>query len=224
MFGIYFLLPALVAIFISFMFIRGVAIALMITGMDKRKARFQALSAFSGTGFTTKEAESVVNNPVRRKIITWTIIMGNAGIIAVIVTATSSFVTSKGFQLPVSVVIFGLGIFLIYMIATHTRFSQKWENFIERKLKKSSAFEEAPAEDLLHFLEGYSVVRRKIKNKSPYMNCRLAECNLKEKGLMILGIERGKKWIPIPKAEEAIKKGDKIVVYGPLKSISQVFS
>lgn len=224
MFGLYFLLPALIAIFIAYLFVRGVAIALIMTGMDKRKAVFQALSAFSGTGFTTKEAESVVNNPARRKIITWTIIMGNAGIVAVIVTVTSSFVSSKGFQLPLIVVILAVGIFLIYMIAAHTGFSQKWENYIHRKLKKSSAFEEASAEDLLHFLEGYSVVRRKIKDKSPYMNCPLAECKLKERGLIILGIERGKKWIPIPKAEEVIKKGDKIVVYGPIKSISQVFS
>jgi len=41
----------------------------MMTGMEKKKARFQALSAFAGTGFTTKEAESVVNYPARRKII-----------------------------------------------------------------------------------------------------------------------------------------------------------
>ncbi len=34
------------------------AIALEITGMERSKARFQALSALSGTGFTTSEAES----------------------------------------------------------------------------------------------------------------------------------------------------------------------
>ncbi|MDI6886556.1 MAG: hypothetical protein QMD22_09525, partial [archaeon] len=61
--GIYFLLPTLLVIFISFLVVRAAAIALMMTGMDEKRARFQALSAFTGTGFTTREAESVVNHP-----------------------------------------------------------------------------------------------------------------------------------------------------------------
>ncbi|MCK4262353.1 hypothetical protein KAX00_04525, partial [bacterium] len=76
--GLYFLLPALLAIFLLFLIVRAAAIALMMTGMDEKRARFQALSAFSGTGFTTKEAESIVNHPIRRKIVTWLMILGNA--------------------------------------------------------------------------------------------------------------------------------------------------
>ena len=60
MLGLYFLFPTLLAIFISFLFVKAAAIALMMTGLEKNKARFQALSAFTGTGFTTKEAEIVV--------------------------------------------------------------------------------------------------------------------------------------------------------------------
>lgn len=220
--SMYFLLPALIAIFISILFVRGVAIALMMTGMDKKRARFQALSAFSGTGFTTKEAESVVNHPTRRKIITWTIIMGNAGIVAVIVTSTSSLVTSKGIQLPLNVLIFALGIFLIYKIASRTKFSDKWENFIQRRLKKTATFEEYQTEDLLHFLEGYSLVRKRLKKDSPYVNQSLTESKLRERGLLILGIERGKKWIPVPQPGEVFQKGDKIVVYGPLEIIREL--
>ena len=61
--GMYFLFPTLLAILISFLFVRAASIALMMTGLEKKKARFQALSAFSGTGFTTKEAEAIVNHP-----------------------------------------------------------------------------------------------------------------------------------------------------------------
>ena len=84
MLGLYFLFPTLLAILISFLFVRAAAIALMMTGLEKNKARFQALSAFTGTGFTTKEAEIVVNHPQRRKIVRWLMIMGNAGIVTVI--------------------------------------------------------------------------------------------------------------------------------------------
>jgi hypothetical protein len=213
--SLYFLFPALLAIFVSFLFVRAAGIALMMTGLEKRKARFQALSAFSGTGFTTKEAELVINHPIRRKIVTWLMIMGNAGIVAVIVTATTSLATSRGTQLPINVFVFVIGIFLIYKIATHKKFTIKWENYIEKKLIKSPTFEEATTEDLLHFLEGYGIVKKIISEKSPLIGCSLSECRLSEKRILVLGIERGKSWIPIPKASKKIENGDNLIVYGP---------
>lgn len=214
--SLYFLFPALLAILISFLFVRGAGIALMMTGLEKNKARFQALSAFSGTGFTTKEAEFVMKHPVRRKIVTWLMIMGNAGIVTVIVTATSSLATSRGYQLPINVLVLVVGIFLIYKIATYRKFTRRWEHFIERKLVKSPAFEEAATEDLLHFLEGYGLVKKIISEDSPLIGCSLAECKLNERGLLVLGIERGKSWIPTPKGREKMEEGDGIIIYGPL--------
>ena len=90
--GLYFLLPTLFIILVSFLMVRAAAIALMMTGMDEKGLRFQFLSAFSGTGFITKEAEFVMNHPLRRRIISWLMILGNAGIVTVIVTTTSSYV------------------------------------------------------------------------------------------------------------------------------------
>ena len=39
---------------------------------------------------------------------------------------------------------------------------------------------------------------------------------MSSKGVLVLGIERGPRWIPIPKAEETMRVGDRVVVYGPL--------
>ncbi|MBD3344464.1 MAG: hypothetical protein GF401_05325 [Chitinivibrionales bacterium] len=222
--GIYFLLPALLAIFISFLVVRAAAIMLMMTGLDQRRAQFQALSAFSGTGFTTKEAETVVNHPARRKIITRLIILGNAGLATIIVTATSSLVTSQGFAIPLNVVVLLIGIFIIYKIATRQKFVEKWESFIERRIIKASKIEEGAIEDLLHLMEGYSLVKAIMTENAPFVNSSLAECRLNEQGLLILGIEREKKWIPIPTGSEIIQNGDKIVVYGPLKILREKFS
>ncbi|MCK4325170.1 TrkA C-terminal domain-containing protein [bacterium] len=221
--GLYFLLPALLAIFLLFLIVRAAAIALMMTGMDEKRARFQALSAFSGTGFTTKEAESIVNHPIRRKIVTWLMILGNAGIVMIIVTATSSFVAGEGHQLSLNVLILLIGIYLIYKMATHKELIRRWESFIEDKLLKSPTFEEGATEDLLHLLEGNGLVRAIIKENSPLVDNSLSECKLSEKGLLVLGIERGKKWIPTPKATETIQKSDKLVVYGSLDVLKALF-
>lgn len=220
--GLYFMFPALLAILISFLFVRAASIALMMTGLEKKKARFQALSAFSGTGFTTKEAEFVINHPKRRRIITWLMIMGNAGIVTIIVTATSSLATSRGYQLPLSIIILVVGIFLIYKIASYKKFTLKWEHFIEKKLIRSHAFEEVATEDLLHFLEGYGLIKKIIGEKSHLIGSTLSENKLNEKGLLVLGIERGKSWIPIPKANEKIQEDDGVIIYGQLSVLKEL--
>lgn len=216
MLSLYLIFPTLLAIFVSFLIVRAASIALMMTGLDKNKARFQALSAFTGTGFTTKEAELVVYHPQRRKIVRWLMIMGNAGIVTVIVTATSSITTSQGYQLPVNTLILIVGIYLIYKLAKYRGFVRKWEQFIEKKLIRSPAFEESATEDLLRFLEGYGVVKKIILEDSLLLGRSLMDSKLSEKGILVLGIEREKTWIPTPKASEVIKNGDNLIVYGPI--------
>lgn len=65
---------------------------LMATGMPQRTARFQARSAYSGTGFTTVEAENVVNHPVRRKVVYALMLLGNLGTPTLVVTVVLGFV------------------------------------------------------------------------------------------------------------------------------------
>ena len=221
--GLYFIVPALLTIFLSFLIVRAAAIALMMTGLDEKRSKFQALSAFTGTGFTTKEAESVLNNPLRRRIVSWLMIMGNAGIVAVIITATSSIVTSKGYSLPISVILLATGIFIIYKIASRKGFIKRWESYVEDKLAKLSAFEEGTTEDLLHLIEGYGLVKIIVLEESQLIGQTIAEHKLTDKGMLVLGIERDKQWIPIPKAKEVIKEGDKLVLYGPLDILKSEF-
>jgi Trk-type K+ transport system membrane component len=59
-------------------------VALVLTGMSHDAAHFQARSAFYGVGFTTKESETVVNHPVRRRIVTLLMLLGNVGIATVV--------------------------------------------------------------------------------------------------------------------------------------------
>ena len=63
---------------------RIATVALLHTGLSREAAQFQARSAFTGVGFTTTEAESVVNHPVRRRVVMLLMLVGNAGIVSVI--------------------------------------------------------------------------------------------------------------------------------------------
>ncbi|MFC2034099.1 TrkA C-terminal domain-containing protein [Chloroflexota bacterium] len=221
--GIYLILPTLLVILVSFLIVRGGAIALMMTGIDEEKAKFQSLSAFSRAGFTTKEAELIMNNPQRRRIITWLIILGNAGIVAVIVTATSSIASSEGYQLAIVISVLIVGTYLVYKLASKRGFTRRWERFIENRLIKSHAFDEGMTEDLLHFIEGYGLVRTTITTDSPFVGTSISDIKRLEKEVQILGIERGKEWIPLPEMKEVITDGDKFVIYGRLNALKSMF-
>ena len=81
----------LITVLMSFIVVSVGGFALQMTGMEATAARFQALSAFTGTGFTTAEAERVVRNRTRRQIITVLIVLGNVGLVAVVATLVVSF-------------------------------------------------------------------------------------------------------------------------------------
>ena len=85
------LIALVLVIIISALIIKVGAIAMRMTGIDKEYANFQALSAFSGTGFTTTEAENIVNHPQRRRVIKVLMVFGNIGIISAISTLIMSF-------------------------------------------------------------------------------------------------------------------------------------
>lgn len=117
-----------------------------------------------------------------------------------------------------------VGISLIYIVATRKGFLTKWKDFIAAKLVKSSSFEEEGAtEDLVHLPEDNGLVRAFITEKSPFIGTSLSERGLSENGLLVLGIERGKNWIPLPKANETIQENDRIVLYGPLEVSRDLF-
>ena len=220
----YFLVPTLVAIVISMLIVRAGAIALMMTGMNFEKAKFQALSAFSGAGFTTKEAERVVNNPQRRRIISWLIILGNVGVVTVIVTATSSFANAQGLNIGLNFLLLVVGLGVIVAVARHAPLVKRWEVFALRKLARLKIFEEdTPVDELLHITEGYGVMRIQLLPGSPLIGQILTEVNSGLEHSFVLGIERNREWLPTPRASRKLAEDDYLIVYSKLKDLEEHF-
>jgi len=217
------ILPTLIAIFVLILIVKAASVALRLTGMDEKKAAFQALSAITGTGFTTRESEQIMHHPLRRRIISVLMVLGYAGFITIIVTFSTTIISSEGYTKYIGFIIFFAGLYIIYLLANYKGFTARWENFIRNKLIKSAAFEVTPVENLLRLYEGYGLIRVNINETSDFIGHKLLDMGLTTKNILILGIERNHKWMPVPKASEVIKNGDEVVVYGPIVDLKILF-
>jgi len=128
----------LLVILISALIIKIGTIALRMTGIDRETAAFQALSAFSGTGFTTSEAENIVNHPRRRKVVKALMILGNAGIVTALAML---FLSLQGATVTNVLAKFGaVGVLLVILLAfpLSRGLDSLLEKIIMKRLSKSS--------------------------------------------------------------------------------------
>ena len=122
---------------LSMVVMRIAAMGLMLTGLSRESARFQARSAFTGTGFTTVEAESVLNHPVRRRIIMLLMLVGNVGIATVMATIVLSVLDAgKGGNLLFSALWLTGGLVLLTALSMSRRLEVWMNRFFARNLKR----------------------------------------------------------------------------------------
>lgn len=76
---------------LSTIIVRIASTIMRLTGLPDNVARFQSLSAMTGTGFTTRESELIVNYPIRRRVLMTLMIIGNLGLVSVVSTFVVTF-------------------------------------------------------------------------------------------------------------------------------------
>jgi Trk-type K+ transport system membrane component len=222
---------------VSFVVVRIGAIAFQLTGLEWSLAKFQALSCFSGTGFTTKEAELITSNKQRRKIASILIILGNAGFVIMIASLASSLVPHKQtllsklsesflpFQVQPELVIWMnlsiiiVVVYIIYKIFTHEKFARRMTRFLRKKIIKKEIFQKVTFEELLISTGGYGVSKVQVCAGSPVLNKSLSRSNLKKQDVTVLAIVREQQAIPNPPADTKILLDDELVCFGKLENI-----
>jgi hypothetical protein len=213
-----FLLMAI--LIISFLIVRVGAVALELTGMSPEHARFQALSAFTGTGFTTREAESVVVHPQRRRIVSYLMLLGNAGIVSLIGTFLLSLrADSMRSWLTLGGVLAAL--VLLYWLAARTSLLRRLTDAIRRRLSRTQLVE-LTLEEILHQQEGYGIARIIIPDCSPLIGMSIAEAQFPGRHIIVLSRMREGHLTPVPGADERLAAFDELVCYGRLEAIQAI--
>ena len=90
----------IIMILISFVIVRIGAIAFQLTGLEWSLAKFQSLSCFTGTGFTTQEAELITTDKQRRRIASVLMVLGNGGLVVMIATFANSLTPQQILHRP----------------------------------------------------------------------------------------------------------------------------
>lgn len=113
---------------VSSTIVRVAGVFLEHTGISRDIARLQAMSALSGTGFTTSEFELLLQTPERRRILMLLIATGAVGLASVVATVVVGAFGVKetvgGLLLQFSAIVCS-GVFIRYVL-----FSQKVDNTV----------------------------------------------------------------------------------------------
>ena len=224
-----------VALIASFIVVRIGAIAFQLTGLEWSLAKFQALSCFSGTGFTTREAELIVGHPKRRRIASMLMVFGNAGLVMLIATfansirpriagASSLFSWLWGGLGPlVNLLAIGGAIFLTWRFFTKSPKAKVLTDYLRSKVKRSGIVEPLSVEELMVSSGGYGVVRAEIRADWPVIGRTLAKSGLREKDITILVIRRGDEPMANPPPDTRIQTGDSLLCFGKLDQMRKEF-
>lgn len=224
MIGIIGIIASLTVLGLSLVVTRIATVALSLTGLSYEAARFQARSAFTGTGFTTTEAEKVVDHPVRRKIIMLLMIVRSAGLISIIISLILSFgKNGSGPGLLYRLLFLIGGVFVLWMLARSRWVNRYISRVIEWALRRWTDLDTRDYESLLKLSGEYMVKEMMVKEADWVANRTLQDCELNLEGVIVLGIYRHHGgYVGAPKGETMVYPDDKLILYGRAKALREL--
>jgi hypothetical protein len=229
----------LVALFViaivSWIVVQAGATALMMTGLSRSVAEFQAISCFFGVGFTTREAEMIVTHPMRRRIAAHLIVVGNIGLTSAVGAFIIAFMGEDtdfldhvmnadepvSFMFRLGFIILGVGLIAVFFRLGFVKAIIEW--VVKQSLEHTHAIRVMDYETVLRSNAGYAVMQVELDPSNEYIGRTLAGAQLGSKGVLILSIERKSgEQIGTPHPTSELLEGDMLTVYGHEDAIKEV--
>lgn len=214
----------LIVLTMSLIVTRFAAMALMLTGMSREAAKFQARSAFTGVGFTTNEAEDVTVHPVRRRIVMLLMLLGNLGIGAVVATLMLSIMrTTESEQWGLKIAVLGGGLVVLYVMATNQRLERHFNRLISWVLRRWAKLEVRDYVAILQLQDGFAVSELLVEPSDWLADKSLIELRLPQEGVLVLGIRRSSgAFLGTPRGDMEVRGGDTLILYGRVERIEEL--
>lgn len=180
----------LAVVAVSLLVTRVATVILVASGMSKESARFQARSAFTGAGFTTSESESVVDHPLRRRVVMTLMLLGNAGIVAAasgLILGFRGGATGNGL---LRVLLLAAGVMTIVSLSRSSAVDRRLTRWIGSTLGRWTDLPEQDAGALLELPEDRVVAELAIRDGDWLAHRPLDRLGLATDGAVALGVQR----------------------------------
>lgn len=207
----------LLAIGLSLIITRTAAVMLELTGMSRDSARFQARAAYCGVGYASRESDGIVEHPLRRRIISSLMLLGNAGTATVVATMIVSFTKSGSGATTTAtkLVAVGVGLLILFVFANSRFVDRQLTRFVQWALKTFTQLDLNDYVELLNLSEGFSILEVEIQEGDWLSGRDLLSLALPKEGVLVLGIhKKDGNYVGAPKATTQIDVGDRMTVYG----------
>ncbi len=219
------IITLLIILFLSLLTTRIATIALMHTGMSKQMSRFQARSALSTCGFTTSEAEQIMNNPVRRKVIMVLMLLGNIGVITVFSSLILTFIHFNSDSIPLYIKVLTLtgGLLLLLFLTTSKWVEKHLAALIDFFLDKYTDLKTCGFYHLLHLYDDHKIVEFLLHSDCQLIGETFKKNLIRKHGVIVLGIKRSDGgYIGFPDDNFKFQANDLLTVYGLQKDLEAV--
>ena len=188
--------------------------ALIATGVPPEAAAFQARSAFSGAGFTTIEAENVVNQPVRRRIIGTTMLVGSLGTPTLVVTVLIGMIAPGPGSTTMRVLVSVSGLFLVVMTLTNKPVT-RWlvgvgRRYVQQHLVPALSEQR---ENLLMLSDEFAIQSVRLEASVEETRSLRGMAHALP-GLTVLGVRRGQEFYGEPPVDIDLVEGDELILFG----------
>jgi len=218
------ILSLLVAVTLSLIIIRVATMALMLTGLSRESARFQAHSTFTGVGFTTHEAESIVDHPVRRHIVMALMLAGNIGIATVIATLMITLLKAEHSEhLWLGLAVLAVGLSFLLVLGKSRWVERQLNRPISYALRRFTHLDVRDYVSLLELANGFTVSELEVEPGDWIAEKTLLELGLAREGVLVLGIRRhGGNYLGAPSGNSHVFARDTLVIYGPSHRLEEL--
>ncbi len=222
------ILLGLSIILIYVIFIEIFTVIFKMTGLTNDKARFQVISLFTNSGFTTQEAELIVNSKVRRKIANLTMLSGfilNVTVISVLVNVFITLGQAESNDVLKFFLVIGGFFIVMYILKKLKVFEFLLKGITERITNRIIYGGNTNVIEVLDTYGKNSIVQIKIINLPDILNdITLEKSDLRSiHGINVLAITRDGETNAHVTKDDIIKTNDRVILFGRLSNIKKVF-
>ncbi|MBL9165694.1 MAG: TrkA C-terminal domain-containing protein [Planctomycetaceae bacterium] len=219
----------LIVLTCSLVVVRVATVGLTLTGLSKDLAQFQALSAFTGVGFTTRESEEIVSHPIRRRIVMHLMLLGHGGIVIAVASVMLSFLNTSGSGDSwtalwwARLIVLATGIVMLWIAANSRHVERVTWRVNEWAITRFGHIAVHDYMQLLRLSQNFVVWEMTVQADHWLAGHTLAESALASDGILILGIERASgKYLGAPRGQTHIEAGDRLILYGEQEALANL--